>query len=308
MNFLLQILGIVDTPNIAVAWVWPAIAAATAIGGMIMNKRSTDKANRKNAQLQKQFAREGIRWKVRDARAAGVSPEFALGAQPVSAAPSYTPDNSGSMIADAGQNISRAALASASEPDREMAKALQAETLRGMKLDNDIKMTQGMSRAGFAQNPPFPHPRGNVIEGQGNSPVKDVPLERTGMSNTRPDSEGGSIPSVGWAKTEDGGLRPVPSQDIKNRIEDQLIPETAWAAQYMLAPNVGKGTAPPKEALPKGATRWRWSVSRQAWYPTSGTKETRFDKFMKWTKGRDLSDFMFKDPRDNPRNYERWER
>lgn len=271
------ILGIEDFPNLVSAWVWPAIAAATALFGIDQQKRSQKRADAKNAAMQKRFAQEGIQWKVQDAKKAGVAPEFALGAPTYQASPTYTPDNSGSMIADAGQNISRAAMASASEPEREMAKALQAETLRGMKLDNDIKMTQGLSQAGFPQNPAFPHPRGNVIPGQGNSPVKDVPLERTGMSASRPDSEGGSIPSVGWAKTSDGGLRPVPSQDIKNRIEDQLIPETAWAAQNLIAPNIGRGPRPPQEALPKNAIGWRWSLSRQAWYPEKPPKANKHE-------------------------------
>lgn len=286
------ILGIEDYPNLVSAWIWPAIAAATAIWGA--NKQSKDQkaANRHNERLQAQYAKSGIQWKVADAKRAGVSPEFALGASTHQPSPTETAPQTGNMIADAGQNISRAALATSSEPDREMTKALQAETLRGMKLDNDIKSTQGMSSTGFAQNPPFPHPRGNVIEGQGNSPVKDVALERTGQSKSAPHSEGGSIPSVGWSNTPDGGLRPVPSQDVKNRIEDQLIPETVWAAQNLVAPNIGRGPTPPKEALPKGATSWRWSLSRQAWYPDQNKSSKgeddynrmKFNQKYKWKK------------------------
>lgn len=281
MSFLLQILGIVDTPNIIQSWIPAALAAATAIGGLMYNRREQQKADARNARQQKEFARHGIQWKIADAKRAGISPEFALGAQTYQASPTNTADQSGGLIADAGQNIARAALASGTKEDRATDAALKAETLRGMRLDNDIKETQAQSKTGFAQNPPFPHPSGNVIEGQGNSPVKDVALERTGMSKSTPHSEGGSIPQVGWAQTPDGGLRPVPSQDIKNRIEDQLVPETVWAAQNLVAPNIGKGPRPPQDALPPGAKMWRWSVSRQAWYPDKIKHDKKLDEFYK---------------------------
>lgn len=262
---MLTFLSDLFSSHIQYAWWLPVVMAAHEARMQLEGKKSQEEADKKNARQQERFAREGIRWKVQDAKAAGIAPEFALGASTYQASPTHTPTQSDSAIA--GQSIARAALATASQPDRDMTQALQAETLRGMRLDNDIKQTQGMTQTQYASNPAFPHARGNVIEGQGNSPVKDVPLERTGMSRSRPDSEGGSIPSVGWSKTADGGLRPVPSQDIKNRIEDQLIPETVWAAQNLVAPNIGKGPRPPEEALPKGAHMWRWSTSRQAWYP-----------------------------------------
>jgi len=245
------------------------------LGGYLADK-SADSAAKKNAAAQERFAKHGIQWKVADAKKAGVSPEYALGAPTTSFSPTYTGGQQGNMIADAGQNVARAALAVGTKEDRQLTSALQSETLRGMKLDNDIKQTQ-FSSVNRPGNPAFPSARGNMIEGQGNSPVKDVVLERTGMSRSTPHSEGGSIPSVGWAQTADGGLRPIPSQDIKNRIEDQFVPESMWAAQNLVAPNFGKGPKPPSDALPKGK-HWRWSVSRQAWYPTSGKKNTLGDK------------------------------
>lgn len=246
------------------------VGGGTALLGGIMSSRSNRAAAEANAAAQERYAKEGIRWKVADAKAAGISPEYALGANTTSFNPTYTGSQQGNIIADAGQNIARAAMASEPAESRKINAALQTETLRGMKLDNDIKQSQ-MTRVNVPGNPAFPSAQGNVIEGQGNSPVKDVPLERTGQSLKTPHSEGGSIPSVGWAQTADGGLRPVPSQDIKNRIEDQLIPESVWAAQNIVAPNFGKGPKPPSEALPKGHF-WRWSVSRQAWYPSKGKR------------------------------------
>lgn len=254
-------------------------AGSSLLGGMMSDKSSAEAANN-NAAMQQRFAQHGIRWKMEDAKRAGISPEYALGASTHSFQPTYTGGQMGNAVADAGQNIARAALASSSAPDRQTDAALKAETLRGMKLDNDIKASQftSVNRPG---NPAFPDARGNMFPGQGNSPVKDVKLERTGQDPRNRHSEGGSLPSVGWAETADGGLRPIPSQDIKNRIEDQAIPETLWAAQHLIAPNVSMGPKPPQSALPKGYSGWSWSYKSQAYYPTK-TKYGSAGKARDW--------------------------
>jgi len=250
---------------------WPAAiaAAAAAIGGGLLGQKNEREINKRNYEQQKEMAQHGLRWKVEDAKRAGIAPEYALGASTYQGGGTYTTSNPmGNAVANAGQEISRAVLASGTKEDRDLDRQMKAETLRGMRMDNDIRQTQMRPQVTLAQNPPFPHPNGNVIEGQGNSPVKDVQLERTGQSRNAPHSEGASIPSVGWATTSDGGLRPVPSQDIKNRIEDQIIPETIWGVQHQLGPNFGFGEEPPKEALPKGYKYWHWSVYKQAFYPS----------------------------------------
>lgn len=241
------------------------IGGSTLLGGAVAD-RSAEAAASKNAAAQKEFAKKGIQWRVKDAKKAGISPEFALGGGGASFTPTYTGGKTGDMIADAGQNIARAALASSTQEDRQFDAKMKAETLRGMKLQND-KIDPALTSINRPGNPAFPSQVGNVFPGQGNSPVKDVPLERTGMSPGARYSEAGSISSVGWAETPDGGLRPVPSTDIKNRIEDQIVPETIWALQHQIAPNFGGGAKPPQSALPKGAIGWRWSTTEQAYYP-----------------------------------------
>jgi len=244
-----------------------AIAAAAAAAGSYFSKRDQAKAAARNAASQEHFARHGLQWKIEDAKKAGISPEFALGASTHSFAPTETGSDRGSIVADAGQNIARSVLATEDKGTRELNEALKAETLRGMRIDNDIKSTQ-MTSVNKPGNPAFPNPNfSNLVPGQAQSPVVDKALERTGQHPSARHSEGASIPSVGWAETDDGGLMPIPSQDIKNRIEDQAIPEAVWAARHLVGPNFGKGTKPPSSALPKGAIGWRWSMSRQAWYP-----------------------------------------
>lgn len=246
------------------------IGVGSAVAGGLISSRDQRHAAQRSAAQQERFAKEGIRWKVADAKAAGISPEFALGASTHSFAPTETGSERGSMIADAGQNIARAALATEDAGSRKLNEQLKAETLRGMVLDNNQKaMSAQLTSVNKPGNPPFPSSRGNIVPGQNNSPVVDKALERTGQHSTARHSEGASIPSVGWAETDDGGLMPIPSQDIKNRIEDQAIPEAIWAARNLIGPNMGKGSKPPLSALPKGAHSWRWSLSRQAWYPDS---------------------------------------
>lgn len=54
-------------------------SALGAIGGALLGKRSQDKTNRDTARLAREMAQYGIRWKVADAKAAGIHPLFALG-------------------------------------------------------------------------------------------------------------------------------------------------------------------------------------------------------------------------------------
>lgn len=77
----------------------------------------------KNRQMQEEFAKNGIQWKVQDAVSAGLSPLYALsggasyspGALPVMQLPDMT---IGKAVANMGQNISRAARAQLAEDQR----------------------------------------------------------------------------------------------------------------------------------------------------------------------------------------------
>lgn len=81
--------------------------AASLLGGA-----TSASANRKiakmNIEAQREFAQHGIRWKVEDARQAGLHPLYALGSQPAAFSPVAIPDSMGPAISEAGQNIGRA--------------------------------------------------------------------------------------------------------------------------------------------------------------------------------------------------------
>jgi len=114
-------------------------AGASLIGGLFGGKGQRD-ANASNERLQREFAQNGIRWKVADAKAAGLHPLFALGGSGAT----YTPSAQNVMspmagsLDSMGQNISRAVAAQASSQEKE-ANALQLELLRSQINKNNAE-------------------------------------------------------------------------------------------------------------------------------------------------------------------------
>lgn len=127
-------------------------AAASVIGGLIGNA-----GKNKEIENQKEFAKEGVTWRVEDARRAGVHPALALGAN----VPSYSPVGLGSDLAEgfsnAGQDISRAidATSTATQKADAYVKARQSLELDNMSLQNQLLQAQilGITRP---RTPPFP--------------------------------------------------------------------------------------------------------------------------------------------------------
>lgn len=91
------------------------IAAIGAVAGKAVDVLSGERAARKNRQMQQQFAQQGIQWKVADAKAAGLHPLAALGAQTHAASPVYV----GGSFGELGQDISRAVIAGSDHQQRD---------------------------------------------------------------------------------------------------------------------------------------------------------------------------------------------
>lgn len=129
------------------------------------NQEREDFWNQKNIDLQKEFAQQGIRWKAADARAAGIHPAFAMGAQTSSFSPISIDGGASSNYAGTfgamGADISRAinATRTASERDDAFATSVKRLQLEGAQLDNDIKrasLASSVQRLTQQGNPPFP--------------------------------------------------------------------------------------------------------------------------------------------------------
>lgn len=109
------------------SWEAAAILGAGALGAFGQSSANSD-----NVRYQKAFAQRGIRWRVADAKKAGVHPLFALGANPASFTPSVaSPDYS--FIGDAANAYSKGRAAKKAE-----ALALDEFNLRQQKTNAEI--------------------------------------------------------------------------------------------------------------------------------------------------------------------------
>lgn len=114
-----------------------------------------------NRKSQEKFAKEGIRWKVEDAREAGIHPLYALGAQTSSfnnVSLGGVPETGmATGLAAAGQDISRAVNATRTQPEREAAftKTVRDLEVVNMGLKNELLATQ-VAKLKSGLNPPLP--------------------------------------------------------------------------------------------------------------------------------------------------------
>lgn len=252
-------------------------AVGTGIGGSISDNQNRkdqaelDAANwSRNVEAQREFAKHGIRWKVEDAKAAGIHPLVGLGAQSASFSPiSIGSTSQPSSLASMGQDVGRAIAATGTQADREMSTlSIQGAKLdlEGKALDNQIKNSQLQKLN--ATGPAFPNASGNFISGQGNSgpAIIEKPFERTTSMPGNPHSEPGAIPDVGWAKTATGVV-PIPSNDVKQRIEDNMPQEWMHYYRNNISQNFDSGPKPREADLPKGYDYWKWSIPRQEYQP-----------------------------------------
>jgi len=237
-------------------------AGANIVGGIL---GSNDK--KKDRQLQKDFAQQGIRWKVADAKAAGIHPLAALGAQTMSYSPvSIGGPSVASGLAAAGQDISRAVNATRGGGERLDAytKTIQDLNLRRMGLENDLLASQ-IAKINTAGTPPAMPGTGDryLVEGQGNSPlVSTNSQQRVASAPEAGSQEPGAITDTGYARTPTGWA-PVMSKDVKDRLEEDLIGMLAWNVRNRLAPTLDAHGGNPPAGFQKDGDMWVYSPIHQ---------------------------------------------
>lgn len=118
------------------------LGAALGAVGSIASSFLGSKQAKKNIKLQKDFAQKGIQWKVADAKAAGIHPIFALGANTHSFSPVSVGGPDLSFLGDMGANIDRARMATSGPQVRGMGKVLEGLTLERASLENDLLRSQ----------------------------------------------------------------------------------------------------------------------------------------------------------------------
>lgn len=137
----------------------------------------------KNIALQKEFAQQGVSWRIADAKNAGIHPLAALGVNPVSFSPVHVGgDAPRKNMLNMGQNLQRAlsAMATPMEKYRNYLTIQQEqEKLKNMKLAN-VGLAKQIAES---NNKPMVDSDG-VIVGQGNS-ITETDLI-TGLTKTYP--------------------------------------------------------------------------------------------------------------------------
>lgn len=251
------------------------------------------KQSLRNEEFQREMATHGIRMRVADAEAAGLHPLAALGASTAGGSfgtafgggGGYRENTAGRGLENLGQNISRASMAMATREEK-MFKQLQ---LQKMSTENEILNTDLLERKKQLMSPgtgpgmPSANPNLNGFMGQGQpdaalnaaSRVTDIPLKRTFSDKDRPWQQAGAIADYAYVKTPNG-YAIVPSKDVKESIEDQIIPELSWALRNYGLASMGLLPKPDikKYVPPKGYDDWRYSIPLQQYVPS---KKRRFN-------------------------------
>lgn len=245
-------------------WAQALGALAGSVLDFVGNKNNADK----NIKLQKQFAQQGIQWKVADAKQAGIHPLAALGAQTTS----FSPVQVGSNFAQAGQDIGRAMQGTQNE-NTKTASTLAKLQLQRAELENTLLASQ-IKRYNQAGTPPSsPVAQQHIIPGQGSAPaIKVEPQEMETALNNAPHTTPGVPPSVTFVKAPKG-YSIMPSKNAKELMEDNFILEQAWNAKNLVID-------PPRPNLPE---------RDRMWYDRMGTwRYPRYRRHPKGSYGREL--------------------
>lgn len=124
-----------------------------------------------NLKQQREFAQQGIRWRVADAEAAGLHPLAALGERgssfsPVSVYPGNTSSRSGAgnsyrALSNMGQNLTRAVMATATAEERLAKQAELEKTWAETDYVMQLKTESEVRTAEIGKNPTIPNIYGN---------------------------------------------------------------------------------------------------------------------------------------------------
>lgn len=254
--------------DVAVPIIASIISGGFGLYGQGQQEAADRRAGESNAQLQREFAQMGIRWRVEDARRAGIHPLAALGAHVSSPSPSFISSDSSTAWRQMGQDFSRAIQSTRTNTERQEAAANLA--LENAKLQNDLLRVQIKQ---IDQVPPALPDARHMIDGQGNayvtsSAVVPQPLRPTSSEPGAPARDVGAVPDYAFARTR-RGYAVVPSKDVKERVEDQIVPEILWALRNHLVPAISGLDAPDprRYPLPEGFDHWKWSPLHQEFRP-----------------------------------------
>lgn len=273
----------------------PVGTAVGAIGGGLIDNNISNKSvssaqsyNSAEAwadrDLQYNFGKHAIEWRANDARRAGIHPLAAMGANTISPSPSAIGAVNPQLTSD-GQDISRAMASAMGAKGRQLQLSLAESQVENQKIQNELLKTELASAQARMKGGQVPPPVPDV------QPQPLTPIKGDGGTKNKT-AEVGSITQVGFIRTPTG-VRPTHSADVKQRIEDDLIQQTAQNIDLYTRPLFSNTSKPGNKLLNKlypGATGWKWSVKRLEWQPVYKNKmpngmkhysESDYEKFKK---------------------------
>lgn len=239
-----------------------AIGGIGSIVGGILGSNNAQAVAGMNYEAQKEFAQNGIRWKVEDAKRAGIHPLYALGASTQGYSPTagYTGDfGISDAAAQFGQGFERAQQAKMTKEEREKQEVRDAiqdmaalEDLNQKRRMNDaqIRLADSEIFRNFALStnalrssglpPAMPGGLGGVIAGQGNSyatgqTTPEISSVVTSEKGT-PSVQAGSPPDVRFYRTISGGRAPLPTEDAGDAMDAALGAGLQWSFRNNLVP------------------------------------------------------------------------
>lgn len=263
------------------------------IGGSLLSSSSADKAAARNEAFQREFAKQGLSWKVADAKKAGINPLVALGASTYSPAPSAVGTNYGDLgLGQLGQNISRGMTAKMTAEQRELHelnKRLLEVQIEGQAIDNNNARNTG-------SGPPLPTADYSATPSQVlRNGVSVVPSEV--VASYQPGVEGGIKPNYQHTSDDYGRVITKPSTS-QSEVNESHFPsrmrENLRAASDIAKAFISTFSNTAREVYakelrslrPKAAPgyEYRYNLSTMTWDPYKLGKDGRSYLFTKPTK------------------------
>lgn len=247
------------------------IGAGSSLAGGMINATTSKIIAREQMRLQKEFAQNGIQWRVEDAKKAGLHPLYAIGASGAT----YTPvsqDSSamGNAVADAGaylgkavdQSIDRATRKELEQENVEYQRLMREgniemmrQNILGKKLDNDYVMQQlkNSQKTLASGNPGRPlavsTPMGEIfvnnpdvkrytskVSGNGASALAGVNLKKADVTLSTPENPAqvaGANSDYQLIRSRDG-YEIVASQPFADATDDDYIAKGLWQFRHFI--------------------------------------------------------------------------
>lgn len=196
----------------------------------------------KNKNLQKEFAQNGIQWKVDDAKRSGIHPLAALGAQTSQFSPVQVGSGQGykgvsktdriaKFLADSGQDISRSVRALQTKQQRELTDIVLAQEkakLKGFELENQVleKRLNGPNANSF------PTSGLGIVESDLTPDVDSVPGKVYQVVpeavSSAPGVKLGTGPEGGYKHSRMGYIKYYPDQNVMDLLSESMPAAFSW--------------------------------------------------------------------------------